>query len=95
MLYYLIFSSRVLNTFNFLSILSSIIIGNSLEKRRRGVIFITPAKWFLFFVILKNKDIRKITITLRLGLEYLNGKRNSRDASIFSLFFKEIGVVFG
>ncbi|MCK4286758.1 MAG: hypothetical protein KAX18_11175, partial [Candidatus Lokiarchaeota archaeon] len=47
--------------------------------------FITPAKWFLFFVILKNKDIRKIAITLRLRFEYLNGKRNSHTASIFSL----------
>jgi len=46
-------------------------------KRKRGVIFITPAKWFLFFVILKNKDIRKIAITLRLRFEYLKGKRNS------------------
>ncbi|MHA2336938.1 MAG: hypothetical protein ACXACX_06535 [Candidatus Hodarchaeales archaeon] len=42
-------------------------------KRRRGVIFITPAKWLLFFSALKNKDVRKIVITLELHFEYLNG----------------------
>jgi hypothetical protein len=61
------------------------------KNRKRGVIFITPAKWFLFFIALKNKDIREIAITLRLEIEYLNGKRNSQTASIFSLNIYIVG----
>ena len=52
--------------------------------------FITPAKWFLLFVILKNNDIRKIVITLRLRFEYLNGKRDPEfKLNIFKFLFSE------
>ena len=44
----------------------------------------------MFFVILKNKDIRKIVITLGLRFEYLNGKRDPEfKLNVFKFLFSE------